>query len=99
LVALWEGPCYISGYAFKWGPNIVLRHFALIPGPGAATGCTGVALLAPCLSIVSCLDLIQDLVDTQSDLMVHHAVWSVHCLLCPKGELIWAILDRTPAGS
>jgi hypothetical protein len=54
------------------GPEVVLMHLALIPGSGAATGCTGVALLAPLLNIVSCLllvvpllDIIQGLVDTQ----------------------------------
>lgn len=52
--------------------NFVLMHVALIPGSGAMTGCTGVALPALHLNIVSCLepvvpfpDLIQGLVDTE----------------------------------
>jgi hypothetical protein len=47
-------------------------HLALIPGLGAATGCTGVILPASLFNIVSCLeplvplpDLIQSLLHTQ----------------------------------
>jgi hypothetical protein len=72
LVAPWEGPCYIGGYPFERGHDVVLMHLASHPGSEAATGCTGVALPAPLLSIVTCLepvvplpDLIQGLVDTQ----------------------------------
>jgi hypothetical protein len=68
LAALWEGLCCINGYSFERGP----MNLAPIPGSGAATGCTGVALPAPFLNIGSCLepvvplpDLIQSLVDTQ----------------------------------
>jgi hypothetical protein len=72
LVAPWEGTCYIDGYPFERGPDIVLMHLTPIPGPGAATGCTGILLPAPLLNIASCLepvvplpDLIQGLDDTQ----------------------------------
>jgi hypothetical protein len=72
LVTPWEGPYYINGYTFEWGPNIALLPLAPIPSSGAASGCTGVTLPEPLLNIVSCLepvvhlpDLIQGLVDTQ----------------------------------
>jgi hypothetical protein len=72
LVASWEGSCCIDGYFFEWGPNVVLMHLAPIPGLEAAIGCTGVTLLAPLACIISCLepvvsllDLIQFLIDTQ----------------------------------
>jgi hypothetical protein len=71
LVALREGPCYIDGYPFEQGLNVVLMHLAPIPGLGVVTGCTGVTLIAQLLNIVSCLesvvpllDLILGLVDT-----------------------------------
>jgi hypothetical protein len=44
LVTPWEGSCYIDGYTFERGPNIVLAHVAPILGPGAATCCTDVTL-------------------------------------------------------
>jgi hypothetical protein len=72
FVISWEGPCYIDGYPFEQGPDIVLMHLVLIPGSGAMTGCTGVALPAPLCNIgfyvepvVPLLDLIQGLVDTE----------------------------------
>jgi hypothetical protein len=72
LVTPWKGPCYINGYSFEGGPNIILVHLALIPDLWATTGCTGVALSAPFLNIGSCLEpveflsnLIQGFVDTQ----------------------------------
>jgi hypothetical protein len=72
FVDLWEGPCYINGYPFERGLNIVLTHLVPIPGSGAATDCTGVTLSATLLNIVSCLEsvvpllsLIQGLVDIQ----------------------------------
>jgi hypothetical protein len=54
LVAPLEGPCYIAGYPFEWGPDVVLvlMHLAPIPGSGAGNDCTGVALPAPLLNIV-----------------------------------------------
>lgn len=72
MAAPWEGPCYIDGYHFERGPEVVLMHLAPIPGSGAMTDYTGVTLLAPFLIIVSSLepvvslsDLIQGLLDTQ----------------------------------
>jgi hypothetical protein len=47
LVAPWEGPSYIDGYPFERSPDFVLMHLAPIPGLGAVTGCTVVALPAP----------------------------------------------------
>jgi hypothetical protein len=67
-----EGFCYIDGYSLERGSDFVLMHLAPIPGSGATTGCTGVALPAPFLNIVSFLvpvvplpDLIHGLVDIQ----------------------------------
>jgi hypothetical protein len=72
VVASWEWSCYIDGYPFRWGPDIVLMHLAKIPGSEAVTGCTGVTLPAPLPCIISCLEpvvplrgLIQFLTDTQ----------------------------------
>jgi hypothetical protein len=72
LVAPREGLRYINGYPSKQGPKEVLMHLTLIPVSGTITGSTGVTLLAPLPSIVSCLeaavhlpDLIQSLGDTQ----------------------------------
>jgi hypothetical protein len=64
LVASWELPCYIDGYPFERGPNSVLVHVALNPGPWAPTGCTGVALWAQFLNIASCLEPEVPFVDT-----------------------------------
>jgi hypothetical protein len=38
LVTSWEGPCYINGYPFEWGPNVVLMHLPqfLVRGPQLA---------------------------------------------------------------
>jgi hypothetical protein len=44
LVAPWERPCYIDDYPFERSSDVVLVHLAPVPGPGATTGCTGVAL-------------------------------------------------------
>jgi hypothetical protein len=72
LVTSWEGPCYINGYSFKRTANIILVHLSPIPGLWAATGCTGVTLLAPFLNIGSCFEpveslsnLIQGFINTQ----------------------------------
>jgi hypothetical protein len=72
LVAPWEGSCYIDGYPFEWGPDVVLMHLAPNPGSVLATGCTGVTLPALLLnivysleSVVYLLDLIQGLFNTQ----------------------------------
>jgi hypothetical protein len=61
LVSLQEGACYISGYSFERGSNIILVHLALIPGPQASTGCTGVALSAPFLDVCSHLEPVESL--------------------------------------
>jgi hypothetical protein len=72
MVAPWEGSCYIDGCSFEHDLDILLMHLAPIPGLGAVTDCTSVALVAPLLNIISFLepvvplpDLIQGFVDTQ----------------------------------
>jgi hypothetical protein len=56
LVTPWEGPCYVDSYPFERGPEVVLMHFAPIPGSGVATGCIGVSQQTPFLNIVSFLE-------------------------------------------
>jgi hypothetical protein len=74
LLTLCKGPCYIDGYPFKQGVDVVLEHLDPISGSGAANGYADVALWAPHLDIVSCLepvvlllDLIQGLIDTKEN--------------------------------
>jgi hypothetical protein len=47
LVAPWERLCYIDGYPFEQGPNVVLMHLAPTAGSGAVTVCTSVFVGAP----------------------------------------------------
>jgi hypothetical protein len=67
-----------DGCPFEWGPDVALMYLAPIYGSGAVTGCTGVAVRAPLLNIVSCLepavplpDLIQGLVDRSTQRSVN----------------------------
>jgi hypothetical protein len=109
LVALCGGSCYINGYPFEQGPDVVLMHLVLIPGAGAATGCRGVALLAPLLDIISCLEPVVTFWPYPgscwhpSDLLtVHHVhVRSACRSLCSEGELSGLFLivcRRIPSG-
>jgi hypothetical protein len=59
-------------HSLERGPDVVLMQLAPIPGSGAVTGCTGVAVPAPLRNNISCLrpvvpllGLIQGTVDTQ----------------------------------
>jgi hypothetical protein len=102
LIAPWEGPCYIDGYPFERGTDVVLMNLAQIPGSDTTTGCTGVALLAPLLNIVSCLDYAIPYPGycwhPSHLMMVHHVVRSARCSLCSKGELsyFWSSISRFP---
>jgi hypothetical protein len=104
LVTSWVGPCYIDGHPFQLGPNTVQMHLALIPGLGTENGCMCVALLAPLLNIISCLeavapfpDLIQGLAKLPPD--------GPPCSLVKKwftlfqGRIIQAIFECLWAGS
>jgi hypothetical protein len=53
----------MDGCLFKRGPEIVLMNLTPIPSLGAVTGCTGVALPAPLLNIISCLEPVVVLLD------------------------------------
>lgn len=83
-------------------------HLALIPILGAATGCTGIALPAPFLILVSCLepvvsllDLIEGLAWHQSNLLrAQDVVCSARHLLSSKEALpgpFLAVRRRIPS--
>jgi hypothetical protein len=58
LVAQRESSSYIECYRLGCGPFIVFVHLAPIPCPQEAICGTDVALSAPCLDMVSCLNTI-----------------------------------------
>jgi hypothetical protein len=81
-------------------------HLAPIPGSSAAINCTGVALTAPLLNIVSCLEpmvplseLIQGLVDTQvtSRRPPRNSISTSFTLL--GGRTIWSIFYQPSVDS
>jgi hypothetical protein len=56
LAISWEVTYCIDDDPYERGPVVVLMHLALIPGSETATGCAGVLLPAPSLSVVSFLE-------------------------------------------
>jgi hypothetical protein len=53
-------------------PKILLMHLSPIPGSGAATGCTGVALPPPHLNIISYMEPVVPLPDLIHGLVYTH---------------------------
>jgi hypothetical protein len=57
LVTSWEGPCSLIAILSNGDPTLY-RCIWPITGLAATTGCTGVALLAPLLNIISSLEVV-----------------------------------------
>jgi hypothetical protein len=88
--------CYTDSYPFERGPDAVLMNLAQIPGSDTTTGCTGIALLAPLLNIVSCLEHVISYPAScwhpSHLMMVHHVVH-----FAPREN--WAIFYHPSADS
>jgi hypothetical protein len=93
VVSLWEVPLYIDDYSFEWDPDLVLMHFALIPGSRIAPGCTDVTWPAPLLHIVPNLEPIVPYLGScwhPDDLTLYHVVLSTNrSLRRPSADSRW----------